>query len=177
MGEPVIRSWRAPLRLRDLGHAPLHVRLEPDAAERSRAAHDLGLESLPSLTAELTVRPWLDGAEVTGRFAAVVEQLCSLTLDPFEQPLAGEIEVRLVPAGSPNGPAAQGGEVEYDPDAPDPPDLLAGHDLDLAAIVLEHLALEIDPFPRRPGAEFEFSPQAATDSPFAALEALKARKP
>ena len=177
MDDAVIRSWRIPLHLYELAQEPLHVRLEPDAAERSKAAHDLGLESLPSLTADLTVRPWLDGADVTGRFEAVVEQLCSVSLDPFEQPLSGEIEVRLVPAGSPNGPAAEGGEVTYDPAAPDPPDVLPGRDIDLAAVVLEHLALEIDPFPRKPDVAFEFTPPAETESPFAALKALKDRKP
>ena len=173
MGEAVIRSWRAPLRLYELGREPLHVRLEPDAAERSKAAHDLGLESLPALRAELTIRSWLDGAEVSGRFQAVVEQLCSVTLDPFEQTLSGDIDVRLVPAGSPNDPSAEGGEAEYDPDAPDPPDVLSGEEIDLAAIVIEHLALEIDPFPRKPGAEFEFAPPEEPDSPFAALKKLK----
>ena len=173
MGQAVIRGWRAPLHLYELGRDPLQVRLAPDAAERSKAAHDLGLESLPALTADLTVRPWLDGAEITGRFEAVVEQLCSVSLEPFEQPLSGAIEVRVVPAGSPNGPLGQGGEVEYDPDASDPPDVQPGQDGDLAALVVEQLALEIDPFPRKPGAEFDFAAPELTDSPFAALRKLK----
>lgn len=177
MGESVIRGWRAPLHLYELGGGPLHVRLAPDAAERSKAAHDLGLESLPSLTAELTVRPWLDGAEIAGRFDAVVEQLCSVSLDPFEQALSSPIEVRVLPAGSPNAHSESGGEMEYDPDAPDPPDVLPGQDIDLAAIVTEHLALAIDPFPRKPGVAFDYAPPADASSPFAALQALKDRKP
>lgn len=175
MGEPLTRSWRAPLRLNELGREPLRVRLQPDADERSKAARELGLESLPSLTAELAIRPWLDGAEVSGRFTAVVEQLCSLSLDAFEQPLEGEIAVRLLPAGSPHAPP--GGESEHDLDAPDPPDVLSGQEIDLAAIVLEHLALEIDPFPRKPGAAFEFTPPAEEVSPFAALKKLKGEDP
>jgi uncharacterized metal-binding protein YceD (DUF177 family) len=169
------RPWAAPVRLHELAQGPLEVRLEPDAGERAKAALDLGLESLPALTAQLSVRAWLDGAEVSGRFEAVVEQLCSLSLEPFEQPLAGEIQVRLAPAGPDAPPEPEA--VERDPAAPDPPDVLQGEAIDLAAIVTEHLALEIDPFARKPGARFDYSPPAEATSPFAVLKELKDREP
>lgn len=166
-------DWRKPLRLHELGRGPVTLTLEPDAAERAKVAHDLGLESLPALTANITVKPWLDGAEVTGRFRAVVEQICSVTLDPFEQALEGEIEVRAVPSDSPHAVVPEGGEMELDPDAPDPPDVLDGDAVDLAGYVVEHLALEIDPFPRKPGAEFDYTPTTQEESPFAVLKKLK----
>lgn len=170
-------DWGRPIRLHELGRGAAKLRLEPDAAERARIAHDLGLESLPALVAEVTVRPWLDGAEITGRFKATVEQLCSVSLDAFEQPVAGEIEVRLVPAGSPNAPTESGHEVELELDAPDPPDVLEGDAIDVSAYVVEHLALEIDPFPRKPGVEFDYQPSAQEESPFAVLKNLKTPKP
>jgi uncharacterized metal-binding protein YceD (DUF177 family) len=170
-------EWSRPVRLHELARGPIEVHLAPDAAERARIAGELGLESLPALTADLKVRPWLDGAEITGRFKAVVEQLCSVSLDPFEQAVGGEIEVRVVPEGSANAASAPSHELELDPDAADPPDVLEGDAIDLAAYVVEHLTLEIDPFPRKPGAEFEFSPPAEPESPFAALKKLKDRKP
>ena len=166
-------DWTTPLMLRELARGPLRLRLEPDAAQRAKVAHDLGLESLPSLNAELTVRPWLDGAAIEGRFEAVVEQLCSVSLDPFEQPLEGGIEVRVVPRGSPNAPDEA---AEYDPDDPDPPDLIETEAIDLAGYVVEHLSLAIDPFPRKPGAAFEYEPPAAEESPFAVLRKLKEDK-
>jgi uncharacterized metal-binding protein YceD (DUF177 family) len=165
------------VRLHQLGRGAIAVRLEPDAAERAKVAHDLGLESLPTLTAELAVRPWLDGAEITGRFEAVVEQLCSVSLDAFEQSLRGEIEVRVLPAGSSNAPTDEGLEGEHDPEAPDPPDVLAGDAVDLAAFVVEHLALEIDPFARKPGEEFAFDTPPEPHSPFAVLKKLKGEGP
>jgi uncharacterized metal-binding protein YceD (DUF177 family) len=173
----VSAEWARPLRLHELARGPVEVRLEPDAAERVRIAHDLGLESLPALSAELTVRPWLDGVEITGRFRARVEQLCSLTLEAFEQELRGEIEVRAVPRDSPNATAEAGHEVELDLEAPDPPDVLEGDAIDLAAYVVEHLALEIDPFPRKPGAQFDYAPPAEEESPFAVLKKLKPPEP
>lgn len=171
------RAWTSPIRLHELGRGAVRVRLEADAAERAKVAHDLGLESLPALSAELTVRPWLDGAEITGRFDAVVEQVCAVSLDNFEHPVAGEIEVRVVPPDSPQAPPAAGGELEFDPEAADPPDVLAGDAIDLAGYVVEHLALEIDPFARKPGAEFDYAPQADVESPFAVLKKLKGGEP
>lgn len=171
------QAWITPVQLYALGRGPVRVRLEPDAAERAKVASDLGLESLPALSAELVVRPWLDGAEITGRFEAVVEQLCSVSLDPFEQPVSGDIAVQVVPHDSPNAQPEEGGEAEYDAEAPDPPDVLPGEAIDLAAYVVEHLALGIDPFPRKPGAQFEFAPPPEEESPFAVLKKLKDQKP
>jgi uncharacterized metal-binding protein YceD (DUF177 family) len=171
----VSQAWTTPIRLHEVARGPLDVRLEPDAAERAKLAHDVGLETIPTFVAELTLKPWLDGVEITGRFEAVVEQICAVSLDAFEHPLSGQIEVRAVPAGSPHAPDAAGGELEYDPEQPDPPDVLAGDTIDLAAYVTEHLALEIDPFARKPGVEFDYTPPGEESSPFAALQKLKDR--
>lgn len=165
--------WTKSVPLHELARGPVRLTLEPDAGQRAAIAGQLGLESLPALTADVTLKPWLDGVELTGRFKAVVEQICSVSLDPFEQPLQGEIEVRAVPADSPNATPEVGDDVELDPDAADPPDLLASDSIDVAAYVVEHLALEIDPFPRKPGAEFEFTPPQPEESPFAVLKKLK----
>ena len=170
-------AWTTKVRLHELGRGTLIVRLEPDAAERAKIAKDLGLVALPALTANLTLKGWMDGAEVTGRFDAVVEQLCAVSLDNFEQPLSGEIEVRVVPAGSAQAPEPTGGEVDCDPDAPDPPDILEGETIDLAGYVIEHLALEIDPFARKPGVAFDYTPEPEAESPFAVLRKLKREEP
>ena len=171
------QPWTTPVRLHELGRGVLSVRLEPDAEERAAIAKNLGLESLPALTAALTLSPWMDGVEITGRFEARVEQVCAVSLDNFEHPLNGEIAIRAVPVGSPQAPEPTGGEVDYDPEAPDPPDVLAGEAIDLAAYVVEHLALEIDPFARKPGVEFDYTPPDGPESPFAVLRKLKGEGP
>ena len=165
--------WSKPILLHELGRGAMTLTLEPDESERAMIAKDLGLQSLPSLKARLTLKPWMDGVEITGRFDAVVEQICAVSLDAFEQPLSGEIELRAVPQGSPQAPDAAGGEVDYDPEAPDPPDVLTGEAIDVAAYVVEHLALEIDPFARKPGVEFEYTPPDEEESPFAVLKKLQ----
>jgi uncharacterized metal-binding protein YceD (DUF177 family) len=165
--------WTRWVKLHELARGPVTVTLEPDEAQRAVIAKDLNLESLPQLSAQITVKPWLDGAEIAGTFHAVVEQICGVSLDPFEQQVEGEIEVRAVPAGSPHAQAEEAGEVELDLEAPDPPDVLEGDAVDLAHYLVEHLALAIDPFPRKPGAEFEYAPPAEEESPFAVLKKLK----
>jgi hypothetical protein len=58
----------------------------------------------------------------------------------------------------------------------EPPEPLVGGQLDLGALATEFLILGIDPYPRKPGAEFA-APKAEDggEHPFAALEALKKR--
>lgn len=167
-------EWSHVIRLSEVARGAIKVRLEPDAAVRAAIAKELGLESLPTLSADLRVRPWLDGAEITGHFDAVVEQICGVSLDPFEQALSGDIALQVAPAGSPNATVeSDAREIALDLDAPDPPDILEGDEIDLAAYVVEHLGLEIDPFPRKPGAEFEYKPATEEQSPFAVLKRLK----
>ena len=169
-----VSGWRHMVRLADLARGPVSVTLAPDDATRAAIAKELGLVALPALQGRITARAWLDGAEISGRFTATVEQICGVTLDPFESPLDGDFVVRAVPAGSPNAPAeSEGGEVEMDLDAPDPPDVLTSDEIDLAGYLIEHLALDIDPFPRKPGAEFDYQPDVAEESPFAVLKRLK----
>jgi uncharacterized metal-binding protein YceD (DUF177 family) len=66
-----------------------------------------------------------------------------------------------------------GAEIELDPEAPDPPDLLEGDTIDLAGYLVEHLSLAIDPFPRKAGAVFDYDPKTEDLSPFAVLKGLK----
>jgi len=167
-------TWPPPIRLAEIGRGAKTFDLAADAETRAKIASRLGLKSLPSLTAHLVIGPWLDGAEIHGRFDAVVEQVCGVSLDPFEQNLGGLVDVRVVPAGSPNAPQESLGEVVLEADLPDPPDVLEGDSIDLAEYLVEHLALEIDPFPRKPDAVFDYVPDSKEESPFAILKALKA---
>ncbi|MFP5447697.1 MAG: DNA-binding protein [Caulobacterales bacterium 32-67-6] len=167
--EPI---WSHRFRMADLSRGPVVVRLEADEATRKALARYLGVRAIKSLSAEARIRPWLDGAEIGGGFKAVVEQESGISLEIFDQEVEGPLEVRLVPAGSPNAPDPEV-EIELDPEAPDPPEILDGDVIDVAAYVVEHLAVEIDPFPRKPGETFEYTSPQDDDSPFAVLKRLK----
>lgn len=170
------QAWTHPFRLHEIARGPIKARLEPDEAQRAALAKTLGLRSLPAFVADVTVKPWFDGAEIAGNFRATVEQTCSLSLEPFHQQLNGDIFLRVVPEGSPQAQELEGGELELDLEAPDPPDVLENETVDIAAYVVEQLVLEIDPFPRKPGATFEFAPPPEEESPFAVLKKLNQPK-
>ncbi|MDB5431250.1 MAG: hypothetical protein JWP35_2366 [Caulobacter sp.] len=143
-------------------------------ADRKAIARYLDVVSVAELTAQVSTEPWLDGAELHGRFAARLTQTCSVSADDFEDTLTGDFMVRVVPRGSANAPQDESqGEVDLDPEADDPPDVAEGDTIDLAHYVIEHLALGLDPFPRKPGAVFEPPEEDKPASPFAVLLNLR----
>lgn len=167
-------DWKHVIRLADLARGSVSVRLEPDAETLGKLAKELNLEALLAFSGKLTVRPWLDGAEILGRYSARVVQICGVTLDPFEEELEGDIALQVVPPGSPHALIeSEGAEISLDLDAPDPPDVLEGEEIDLAHYLVEQLVLDLDPFPRKPGVAFDYTPAVTEESPFAVLKALK----
>jgi|SRR5215217_1369476 len=168
------KPWSETIRFADVARAPVRKRLEANEAARKGVARLLGLVSVESLSADVSAKPWLDGAEISGRFDAQVTQTCSVTADPFPETVAGDFSLRVLPPGSLNAPQEDlGEEIDLDPEADDPPDVLENDDIDLAGYVVEHLSLELDPFPRKPGAVFEPPQNSEPESPFAVLRALK----
>ncbi len=165
-------SWSVPILLSDIQRGVGPVELSPDAPTRKRIADLLGLVDLVSFSAQAKLTPWFDGARLDGDWRATVVQTCGVTLDPFETALAGAFQINVVPPGSPMIVEAED-EVEVDLDAPDPPDVLDRDAVDVAHYVVEQLALEIDPYPRKPGVAFDPPPAETPPSPFAALAALR----
>lgn len=166
--------WKETIRFVEIGSAPVRRSVEADAATLKAVARHLDVEALTAFTAELVIRPWLDGAEISGRFRAGVTQLCSLSAEPFDVAVAGEFVVRVLAAGSSNAPVEPvGEEVDLDPEAEDPPDVIEGDVIDLGGYLVEHLSLELDPFPRKPGAVFQPPEPTEPASPFAVLKLLR----
>ena len=172
-------AWRETVTLADAHRGAVRRTLQADEATRGRIANALGLDALDSLTAEMKVAPWLDGVQIDGRWTARVRQTCGVTLEPFDTDLEGELHLRVLPQGSAalGGADESGGELDLDPDADDPPDVLEGDKIDLGAYVVEDLSLAIDPFPRKPGVAFEAPDQPGEASPFAVLAKLKGGAP
>ena len=173
MAEGVINPWPFSMTLGRMGRGQ-DLRFEPDEAIRKDLAKTLNLVSLDALEAEIFLRPWMDGAEVSGLIRARVVQTCSVSADEFEEPIEARFSVRVLPATSENTSPDESGDLALDPDGDDPPDVLENETIDVTGYVLEHLALELDPFPRKPGAVFEPPPEPVDLSPFAGLKALRA---
>ena len=180
MGDPVSETlaWGQTLTWPQVHGGPRRIRLVAAEADRAAVARSLDLDGLTSLTAEATIAPWLDGVEIAGEVSAVAQRTCGLTLEPFEEPIAEALHIRIVPSGSPNVAPVESGEITIDLDAEDPPDEAVDGLIDPTRYVVEALALALDPFPRKPGAVFSAPETTGPVSPFAVLAQLTPpRKP
>jgi uncharacterized metal-binding protein YceD (DUF177 family) len=142
--------------------------------ERQALARRFGLVSIAELSSFLQLSPWRRGGiKVTGRFDAVVEQICVVTLDPFKARIAEEITRYFAGQNAPgHAPAVHNVESLGE----DEPDVISGSAIDLGELVAESLGLALDPYPRKPGVEFVSSDAGAEgmgEKPFDALRSLK----
>jgi hypothetical protein len=156
-----------------------HIRVEADEGQRRAIAEALEIVSVEALTAELDVGPiGADAISVRGALTASVVQEDVVTLDPVRQEVGETIDLTLVPAADDSLHKKRGPET-IDVEDADERDVYRGGRIDLGAIVFEHLALGLDPYPRSPEVEFsghiEDDP-ATAPSAFAALASLKRDK-
>ncbi len=160
-----------PVLVASLPEAGATFRLTPDEAVRAALARDFDIPAIPELTARVTLVPdHQGGVRVEGHVDAVVRQICVATLEPFDAPVSEDIAMHFVPAD--RLPDVQpGAEIEVgSEDLPDP--LIDGR-VDIGAVVAEFLALGLDPYPRKPDAEFTpLLEDAEPESPFAVLKKL-----
>jgi len=167
-----LAPWRQIAAWPRAGQGERIIDIAPDAEVRRQLAARLDLEGLSRLSARLTLRPWLDGFEITGVVEAEAMRICGVSLEPYAEALHETVAVRMLPPASRHLPDEGGAEVIVDLEAPDPPEPGEAEGADLAAIVAEAVALGLQPFARKPDAAFEPPPEDQPPSPFAALQAL-----
>jgi hypothetical protein len=179
-----------PVRLEDVPDTGLHLALVADAQVRAGLAAIGGVTGMPRLEVALDVLRHGNGLRVTGRVSATVEQTCVVTLEPVENEVDEPIDVVFAPPAAVSAAARK--DLVHDKDlveemaadaaqgfgdaaSGEPPEVLSADGIaDVGAIAAEFLLLGIDPYPRKPGAEFRPpAEQGATISPFAALAKLK----
>jgi hypothetical protein len=171
--------WTVPVAVDDIPETGLHLEIDAAESVRSDLAALAGLRALPWASAVFDLERQGAGARVTGTLRARVGQTCVVSLEPIERDLEEAIDLAFAP------PVAESVRAEAEPagsrtSEEEPPEPLVGGKLDLGAIATEFLLLGIDPYPRKPGAEFaplKAGAKAVDDRarPFAALEALKKR--
>lgn len=159
-------------RVPDLG---AREKLEATPDERAALAQRFELVSIESLTGRLELLPWRKGGiRLRGKIEADVTQSCVVTLEPFSTHVTVEIERFFL--GRTNAGATQVRDVESLEG--DEPDLIVDNAIDLGELAAEELGLALDPYPRKPGAEFASGPEPEnapekTRQPFASLAALR----
>ncbi|WP_439473044.1 YceD family protein [Brevundimonas sp.] len=158
--------YSEPVRLHQIG-AGVKRTLTPDAAALARIAKALGLASLDLFEADVELTPSAAGWTLTGRVRADLAQTCGITLEPLPLRIDDGFTVQLAE------PVDEESDEIVITLEDESPDVVEDGQIDLGQYVVEQLALHLDPFPRKPGAEFVQPPEPAEISPFAVLKQLR----
>ena len=166
--DAIVRIDRLPATGRDLS-------VSLDEPTRAALSEILKVSAVDSFEASLTVTPLRGGIRALGRLVADIVQPSVVTFEPVGQHVDEPIDRVFLPEAQAHKPTP-GSEVFIDLEDDDFPDHIDGPEVDLSALLIETLALAIDPYPRRPGESLDslgIDVGAGPASPFAALEKLK----
>ncbi len=155
-------EFRRPLPVHDLPVAGRPFGIEAGPDERVALARRFGIHAVNRLQAVGVVRPEANGRRVRldGHLSAEVVQTCVVTLEPITVVIDVALE-RLYGYDVMQDFEDGAGEVFLDLTDDLPAEPLTEDILDVGAASAEQLALELDPYPRKPGAVFEGVPDGA----------------
>lgn len=153
------------------------ISVDADETTRARIAEALKLMAVERFVADLTVAPMRGGLRAQGRLKARIVQSSVVSFEPVPQNIDEEVDRVFLPVGhTAHAPAPGTEEIFIDLEDDDFPDHIDGPEVDLSALLIETLALAIDPYPRREGEDLStLGINAIEDDsgPFAALRQLK----
>lgn len=153
-----------PFRVDRLPRDRAGIVVEATPGEAAALAADFGIPAIRDLVGRFAWSGTPADLRITGTVRAVVTQVCTVTLEPFESEIAEPVEVAFTDTDR-----LQGTDAE-DADVPDP---IVGGRIDLGHVTAEFLALGLDPYPRRPGATFEPPAGEPEESPLGVLRRLR----
>lgn len=166
----------ASIRLDSMPAAGRDVAVTPGDAERATIAAQLGISAVNELDVRLHAVKFRGGIRVTGRLTAQIVQPSVISLEPVTQEISEPIDRVFLPGAEKPFAGAAGAEVFVDLEGEDIPDHFDGPEADLSGLILETLALGIDPYPKAEGETAEalgLAQDAGKESPFAVLKSLK----
>jgi hypothetical protein len=142
-----------------------------DSGFLADVAKQLKILSVDELTWELLAKPWgKTGFRLDGVVTGTVKQACIVTLAPVVEVIREILDLRFIPEESLRDKPRKTGleeDINFDATPEDEPETYAGDDFDAMPLVIEHLALGLNPYPRASGATF-----AETDASVAETSAL-----
>lgn len=168
-GAPLFSHW---VDVSDIEPTGREIALSLDEDARKALAGAFALIDLPLVEVRATVWAITMGITLQFHLRAKVVQQCVVTLEP----VPGDVDETITLHYTPRAVLEESHRVVEFADEDDPPEPLDGDRLDLGAAVAEHLALSLDPFPRKADAVL---PESATDGQhkatgaFAVLAKLK----
>lgn len=183
--DSVFLAFSMPVEAASIGPRGTAREVRPNPADRAAIAAALDLLALDQLTAEISLRRLASGLiEVSGTLKASVTQACVVTLEPVAAEISDSFRVTFGAADAlPTLAEIELAEIEIDYEAFDPPEPIVDGIIDLGPLVVEHLSLALDPYPRKPDAAIpqEYEPKREevaekakqkTHKPFSGLDKL-----
>lgn len=163
-------------RVTEIPDGGLRETRQASEAERVRLAEALDVLVCRKLSSELSIRAIGKGHyRLAGKVAAELTQACVVTLEPVEQTAEGTFDVEFWPPGG----LPQSSEEEIEALSAAEVEPIEHGRIDAGRIVFETLSAALNPYPRKPGAEFVADDAEAAGpselGPFAALRKLKDR--
>ncbi len=142
-----------PLKTDKVPMGGIEERIVARPEERAALAKRLDLVDLTRFEAFLNVDHERDGMfVVTGSLYAELVQRCVVTLEPVAQTVRDRIDILFAPPNlikrAKDGNLGDGGEA-------DPPEPIENGVIDLGELAVQHLAMAIDPYPRKEGVAWE----------------------
>lgn len=173
-----LRLHDAGIRLDSMPPTGRELRLAVDEEQRQAVAAALAITAVERLEVTLHAVRFRGGMRVTGRLYATIVQPSVVTLEPVRQVIEEPVDRVFLPGGEKPFAEKAGAEVFVDLEGEDVPDHFEGPEADMSDLVIEALALAIDPYPRAEGESVEDLGLPAADddpeeSPFARLKLLK----
>lgn len=161
----------APAHIIDIASLPADgasFLIEPGDAERQGIAARIEIPALARLSGAFRLTPFPGGVDVRLRLLASAARQCVVSLEPMTEEIDETILMRFERA------FADDAAIDDDDILREP---LDGDTVDLGELLVQHLSLSLDPYPRKDGANrlLDQYRSAASPSPFAVLKDIPRR--
>jgi len=144
--------------------------IEANESERQAIARRLDIPALGRLKGTFALAPARGGVEIRLRLDAQAERRCVASLEPMTETIAEDIAMQFDRDFDEDDRGEEfAGDTLREP--------LEGDEIDLGELLVQHLSLSLDPYPRKEGAGplIERYGADAPSSPFAGLKDLANR--
>ncbi|MCP8882502.1 YceD family protein [Devosia sp. XJ19-1] len=176
MSEHAEPIFDAVVRIDKLPAAGRSISVNANDAECKAIAEAMNIVSVERFSASLTIVPLRGGLRAQGRLDAQVTQASVVSFEPVPETISEDIDRVFLPAPRDEHAPVPGAEIFIDLENDDFPDHIDGPEVDLSALLLESLALALDPYPRKSGESLDdlgIAHKDVEEGPFAKLAGLK----
>ena len=172
-------EFTIPINIAELPFSGLDIRRTLEEPQQRRLASRLAVKSLDNFAIDVRIRlerGSIPRVSVDGSLEATVSQSCSVTLELIVSKFSIPVSLIFEEAADPVHLLE-----EIDAQGNDPPEPMIDGKFDIGDTLVQLLAVEINPFPRKPGVSLDSMPEAKLglakdsepDNPFASLAALR----